>query len=368
MSAFGGECVFAAEIDKACIGVYQDNYGISADHDMTAVKAEDVPAHQVLCAGFPCQAFSKAGKQAGVNDTRGTLFFEIERLLRHHAPRFILLENVRNLVSHDRGRTWATITAVLKDIGYRLTAEPLVLSPHQFGVPQLRERVYIAGVYDPDNVDAPIEIEFDGFKSKSDLSIYDILDHEAPTATITKAEMDVLACWDEFYKGVDVSTIGFPVNIDYFRYEGPTGSLTAWKQSHIERNKALYGRNKAFIDRWLAKWDGLRAFTPTQRKLEWQCGDKIDTIYEGLIQMRPSGVRVKLPNAFPALVAMVQIPIIGRYLRRLTPRECARLQSFPEDFRICGNDHQAYKQFGNSVNVEVLKAIFGRLIDRYGLA
>lgn len=366
MSSFGGECVFSAEIDKACIDVYRDNYGMDAAHDMTKVDAADVPRHQVLCAGFPCQAFSKAGKQGGVNDTRGTLFFEIERVLRHHRPRVILLENVRNLVSHDQGRTWSTITAVLKDIGYRLTPDPLILSPHQFGVPQLRERVYIAGIYDPGHIDAPIDIRFDDAKDKKDVSIYDVIDTEAEAGTVTDAEKRVLAAWDEFYKGIDIKTIGFPVNVDYFRYSGDVKGLPKWKQSHITRNQALYARNRAFIDRWLTKWDSLRDFTPTQRKLEWQCGDKISTLYEGLIQMRPSGIRVKLPNAFPALVAMVQIPIIGRYLRRLTPRECARLQSFPEDFRICSNEHQAYKQFGNSVNVEVLKAIFRQIIDRYG--
>lgn len=366
MEQAGGKCVFASEIDHHCISVYAANYGLNADCDITKVDAANVPPHQVLCGGFPCQAFSKAGKREGINDTRGTLFFEIERILRTHRPQFILLENVRNLVGHDNGRTWRTITSVLKDIGYRLTADPLILSPHQFGVPQLRERVYIAGVYDPDNADTPIVLEFDDLKKKDQLSIYSILDPDVPRNTISSQEDDALTAWDEFIHGINSRSIGFPVNIDYFKYEGDTSALPAWKRQHIERNKALYAENKAFIDDWLKRHNGLAHLTPTMRKLEWQCSDSIDSVFEGIIQMRPSGIRVKRPTAFPALVAMVQIPIIGRYRRRLTPRECARLQSFPDSFILCENEHQAYKQFGNSVNVKVLSEIFARLLKGYG--
>lgn len=108
---------------------------------------------------------------------------------------------------------------------------------------------------------------------------------------------------------------------------------------------------------WLKKYNNLKELTPTHRKFEWQAGETIDTIYKGIIQYRPSGVRVKSPNVFPALVAMVQIPIIGRYKRRLTTRECARLQSFPDDFIIDTHNQSAYKQFGNSANVTIIKTI-----------
>ena len=152
MEQLGGKCVFASEIDKYAIETYNKNYGINADCNIREVNEKDIPKHEVLCAGFPCQAFSKAGKQLGFKDeTKGTLFFEIERILKYHKTKYIILENVRNLVSHDSGNTWKTIYKHLKDIGYRLTPKPIILSPHQLGVPQLRERVVILGIYDPEN-------------------------------------------------------------------------------------------------------------------------------------------------------------------------------------------------------------------------
>jgi DNA (cytosine-5)-methyltransferase 1 len=167
LTALGGKCVFASDIDKNCNEVYRQNYNIDSAFDITKVMAEDIPRHDVLCGGFPCQAFSKAGKQKGVNDTRGTLFFEIERILKVHRTKYILLENVRNLVSHDNGNTWRIIHENLCSIGYRITKDPLILSPHQFGIPQVRERVYIIGVYDPENANVPLEIELPPLKAKS---------------------------------------------------------------------------------------------------------------------------------------------------------------------------------------------------------
>ena len=123
----------------------------------------------------------------------------------------------------------------------------------------------------------------------------------------------------------------------------------------------MYNENKKFIDNWLKKWNNLDKFTNTEKKLEWQAGKDIETIWDGYIQIRPSGVRVKRPTSFPALVAMVQIPIIGKYKRRLTPREAARLQSFPENFIINENDFQAYKQFGNAVNVNCVEFLANQL-------
>ena len=365
MENLGGECVFASEIDAHCIETYYNNYKVNADHNVREVVADDIPEHDVLCAGFPCQAFSKAGFQKGMSDTRGTLFFEIERILKHHKTKYIVLENVRNLVSHDNGNTWRTIHSHLKALGYRLTPVPIIISPHQFGIPQLRERVVILGLYDPSNADKDLEIKFDELLSKEDNSIYSVLDdcRVDDKYYISEKEEYVLTAWDEFYKGINETVIGFPIWAEFFKDKDAEDDFPAWKKEFIKKNKSLYQSNKDFIDKWLTKYNNLDDFTPTQRKMEWQAGNKIDSLWEGVIQFRPSGIRVKTPTTFPALVAMVQIPVVGKYKRRLTVREAARLQSFPNSFIPDSDDHQAYKQFGNAVNVKVIEEAAKKLFE-----
>ena len=365
MTQMGGECVLASEIDKYAIETYSENYNMDSDINVRDIKVEEVPEHDVLCAGFPCQAFSKAGKQEGFDDeTRGTLFFEIERILKHHHTKYIILENVRNLTSHDKGHTWKTIEEHLHKAGYRLTPKPLIVSPHCFGTPQLRERVVILGIYDPEHAYEPLDINLGTFKKKTDNSIYKVLDTEGVDEkyNISEEEEKVLTMWDEFYQGVDLDVIGFPVWFEWFKKEAPD-EFKPWKKEFVRKNNELYQRNKEFIDSWIEKWDNLEWCTPTQRKFEWQAGKNIESIWEGLIQIRPSGVRVKVPTCFPALVAIVQIPIIGKYKRRLTVRETARLQDFPEDFIPNEIDLQAYKQFGNAVNVKVVKRCAEKLFN-----
>lgn len=166
--------------------------------------------------------------------------------------------------------------------------------------------------------------------------------------------------WDDFYHGINLKVIGFPIWADYFKYDDSLEGLPNWKVGFIRKNVKLYENNKDFIDNWLEEHNYLRDFAPTHHKMEWQCGTKIGSIWEGVIQFRPSGVRVKKPDCFQALVAMVQIPVIGKYRRKLTVEEAARLQSFPIDnadkpFLPDSNRQQAYKQFGNSINVEVIR-------------
>lgn len=365
MEQLGGECVFASEIDSYAIDTYKENYNIDSGINIRDVKEEDIPKHDVLCAGFPCQAFSKAGKQLGFKDeTKGTLFFEIERILKYHKTKYIVLENVRNLVSHDNGNTWKTIYQHLKDIGYRLTPKPIIISPHQLGVPQLRERVVILGIYDPEHKDDDLDIVIDALKNKDDNNIYDILTNKRVEEKyyISEKEEYVLTAWDEFYKGIKEKVIGFPIWAEYFTKK-PSSDMPTWKVDFIRKNNELYKSNEEFINGWLKKYNNLKDFTPTQRKMEWQAGESIKSLWDGLIQFRPSGVRVKKPTCFPALVAMVQIPIVGKYRRKLTVREAARLQSFPEEFIPNSNDQQAYKQFGNAVNVDVIRTAAEKLFN-----
>lgn len=137
------ECVYSNEYDKYANSVYRRHYGECDQTDIREVPAADIPDHDLLCAGFPCQAFSIAGKRGGFEDTRGTLFFEIARILQHKQPSYLLLENVKGLLSHQNGRTFQTILAALDELGYDCQWQ--VLNSKDFGVPQNRERVFIVG-------------------------------------------------------------------------------------------------------------------------------------------------------------------------------------------------------------------------------
>ena len=367
MHRLGGKCVFACEWDKEAQSTYAENYGIVPAGDITKVDERNIPKHDVLCAGFPCQAFSKAGKQLGFADeTKGTLFFDVERILKWHRTKYVILENVRNLVAHDHGNTWRTIREHLMKLGYRLTQEPLIVSPHQFGIPQLRERVVVLCVYDPKHADKPLEITLPEARSKRDCSLSTVYEtgNADPAYGLTRHEVEVIDAWDEFHKGIKEKVIGFPIWADWFKTPPPPeGEMPEWKRAFILKNNALYANNKAFIDGWLRRHDGLRSFTPTMRKMEWQCGTSVDSAWDAFLQMRPSGLRIKRPDCAPALVAIVQVPIIGPLHRRMTVREAARLQSFDDRFIPNRNAHQAYKQFGNAVNVEVIRQCAARLFD-----
>lgn len=369
LTNLGGECVFASEIDISAIETYKENYGIDANINIRDVKVEDIPAHDVLCAGFPCQAFSKAGHQKGFEDeARGTLFFEIIRILKYHKTPYFILENVRNLTAHDNGNTWRVIKTNLKELGYIITEEPIIISPHQLGIPQIRERVVILGIHKSLGVHK-ICVELPNCNKDSiNFMTSGILESKrvAKKYYITPYEEKVLTCWDEFIKGVKEDVIGFPVWSDEFnqKYDYESLGYPKWKVDIIKKSRALYVNNKKFIDKWLKKWNYLEDFTVTDRKFEWQCGKSCKSVWEALIQFRPSGVRVKRPSVFPSLVAMVQIPVIGSKHRRLTPREAARLQSFPDSFIFNKNDHQAYKQFGNAVNVKVIQYMAEQLLNQ----
>ena len=147
MKQFQSECVFASEWDGSCKEVYEKNFGIKPKGDITIVNEKYIPDHEILFAGFPCQAFSQAGLKKGFKDTRGTMFFEIARILDHHKPKAFLLENVKGLRGHDKGNTFKTIMSILNELGYKTLAHK-VLNAKEFGLPQNRERIFIVGFLD----------------------------------------------------------------------------------------------------------------------------------------------------------------------------------------------------------------------------
>ena len=367
MSNIGGKCVFASDIDADCRKTYTKNYGIEPIGDITKIDAKDIPAHNVLCAGFPCQAFSKAGKRLGFADeTKGTLFFDVIRILKYHQPEYALLENVRNLATHDHGNTWKVIHDALVEIGYNVAPEPVIFSPHYIGIPQHRERVFIMCVrkdigtlpnfcFNENNIPA--------------CSIDDILLDESDIPNLKKyllkpEQIDWINLWNEFIQGIRCPKLpGFPIWADSLceiknnPMIADWGSMPNWQRNFIIKNNALWEQNKTFINSWLVKAKKNPLFFGAKAKLEWQVGvdEKCPNLWDHIMQIRPSGLRVKPGTYFPALVAITQTSIVGKRKRFLTPRECARLQSFPDTFQYDEKDAQAYKQFGNSINVGLVE-------------
>lgn len=360
----GGSCVFTSEWDRDAKKAYYTNYGEYPFGDITNPEIKNyIPENfDVLCAGFPCQPFSKGGFRNGFEDTRGTLFFDLCEIIKKHKPKFLFLENVSNLVSHDKGSTYSTILNSLDELGYYFPDEPLVLSPDKFGVPILRPRIYIPCVRKDIAVGKVSKIK--KFKEEIEKqfvaeidSIDTILDSNVQP-NLSEYEERVLTMWDEFYQGIDMKVIGFPIWMEFFKHEESLDEYPLWKAKFIQKNIDLYTRNKTFIDAWLAKHENLDWCIKTHRKMEWQAGKDCSSVFEGIIQFRPSGVRIKRPNKFSTLVAMNHQQIIGKYRRRITINESKKLQSFPENYELSTTNGIALKQLGNSVNVKVVQTIF----------
>ncbi len=361
----GHKCVFSAEIDSAAIQTYEENYKDLAGFDLDTLQemTDDeinkiIPDHNLLVGGFPCQSFSVGGKRQGfeTEDTKGTQFFNILKILDVKKPKYIFLENVKNLFQHDKGNTWKVIKHELQKRGYNMPVKEIILSPEDFGVPQNRERVFIIGYKDKQ----PKEFEFekvskliDPIKSDKDSKKY-----------IVETELsDVLEAWGEFIRNVN-----FPegrtlpvVWIDEMKSDEKIDEAWPnWKQKYYRDMRNVYDENKVFIDKWIKKHNA-DSWSKRDKKLEWQAGKDERDIKNSIITLRQSGIRCKAKPIYPTLVAMVQTPIIfDKKLndwRTITPREAARLQSFPEDFIINRKDHQAYKQFGNAVNVRVIEEL-----------
>lgn len=373
MKSLGGECVFASDIDVKCREIYELNYGLKVNDDITKVNPESIPPHNVICAGFPCQSFSKAGKRLGVQDPRGTLFFDIIRIAEYHKPEYMLLENVRNLASHDGGMTWNTIYNTLIDLGYFVSQTPTIFSPHLIGIPQHRERVFIMCIR-KDLGELP-EFHFNK-DNKIECSINDILidDNQIENLDdykISQNEESVIELWNEFVKNIKTPLPGFPVWADRLCELDLTENLEIlpkWKSNFILKNHELYVSNKGFLDEWLKKAWLNPNFRGSKAMFEWQAGQTTSPeIWDTIMQFRPSGLRVKRGTHFPALVAITQTSIVGARRRRLTPYECGKLQSFNSNFKFHNKDSISYKQLGNSVNVELVKLFGSFLLNKDGV-
>jgi len=277
----GGECVFTSEFDKFSQVTYEENFGEKPSGDITKINEKDIPSHDLLLGGFPCQAFSNAGLKKGFEDTRGTLFFDIARILKYHKPKAFILENVKGLKSHDKGNTLKVIVKTLNKMNYNLFIE--VLNAKNFGLPQNRERIFIVGLKES-------------------------LDFIFPEPSFKKTRLGEI--------------------LEKRNDNSYTISDKIWASHQARKEKARakgYGFGYSLFDE--------------------------DSEYTSTISTRyykdGSEILIKQENNNP---------------RMLTPREAARLQGFPEDFKIPVSNLQAYKQFGNAVPVNVIRALANEII------
>lgn len=378
LTAFGGKGVYSVEIDRRASAVYELNWGHSPLGDVTLDATDEimnVPPHDILAAGFPCQPFSKSGAQRGMDETRGTLYWHILNIIEAHHPAVVVLENVRNLAGPRHLHEWQVIIETLRDEGYRVSETPAIFSPHQLppshgGRPQVRERVFITATYDPDGVGGPLEpapvvtprTRVDGFDPAQEWVLDDYLDpdHHVAGCELSAAEKLWIDAWDEFVRIMweereGRRLPGFPlwadhwVDVDDLVIEPGT---PAWKVSHLRKNAEFYTAHKKVLNQWAARWGVYsEKFPPSRRKLEWQAQDT-PRLWDTVMHFRPSGIRAKRATYLPALVAITQTSIIGPRGRRLSPREAARLQGLPDGFSFEGQPNAAtYRQLGNGVNV-----------------
>tara|TARA_B100001248_G_C27377088_1_gene454876 strand:+ start:333 stop:1307 length:975 start_codon:yes stop_codon:yes gene_type:complete len=293
LSSLGNTCVFSSDLDKDARETYQTNYGELPAGDITKIEADEIPTHDVLCGGFPCQPFSISGKMNGFGDARGTLLYEILRIARVHRPKVLFLENVKNYQSHAAGRTMDTTLSLLEEAGYKAYYQ--VLNASGYGVPQKRERLYFVCFREDQEI---IPFHFPE-PPNEDVAVEDFL-----------------------------LPVGDPLLDDLF----------------IERE-----------DLRLRDFEDLSRENKPIRIGTMGKGGQGERVYS------PKGHAITLSAFGGGVGARTGMYLIDDRIRRLHPRECARLMGFPENFVLHESRNICYKQFGNSVAIPVVQKIFAEV-------
>ena len=390
------KCVFSSEIDIKSQETYKMNFSESIAGDIRDVN--ELPEHDLLLAGFPCQAFSYAGKKKGFVDTRGTLFFEIERLLKNlkNKPEYLFLENVRGFTSHDGGRTCQTVINSLEALGYK--TKILILNSSSFNVPQNRVRVYIICRLNSDieiNLDSDLG-SADSHSFKNDcqqkslfenfngplIKVKDILESSVPIKYHCSSKFK-----EQLSKAIDNKRFEYLHGFRMIDYRGGN-SLHSWdlgirgecseKEKLFMKNLIENRRKKKF-----GEFQDGKKLSLNQIKTFWKEKDVEETIASVIVKgylkedngkfnpiagnmsfevfkfLDPESISITIVSSDANRLGIVDKGMP----RRITPRECARLQGFPDNFALHPDDSFSYKQLGNSVSVPVVKAIFNEIYN-----
>lgn len=374
----------AVEIDPTTASDYDNNFNTTSQGDVKSITyKDDLKGVCLLMAGFPCQSFSKAGSRLGFEDpTRGTLFFEIKRVLKESVNEgepipYVLLENVTNIITHDKGNTWQTIKEGLEELGYVSADTPIVMGPHELGTPQSRNRAFIPAIHKSvlNNTSNVITKPTETIKlhsTRCETIIGDSLDNRKQTIA-SKRRLEIINFYDGFIKILKQNPkqlLGFPMDLKYIndKTDHDLTDVAAWKIKVIDKNKQLYADNKQLLDIYFTENKQLiESMTDTERLFEWQAGKHIDSLKEGIITFRPSGLRVKRPTEFPTLVKIVQTPIIYdnelETFREITITEGKRLQGLDDDHILNEKPLKAWQQLGNAVNADVIHYMLNVMYD-----
>ncbi|MDR4318696.1 Modification methylase Rho11sI [Niallia circulans] len=400
LNKLGGTCVMASEIDKYANQSYEILYGHPTVGDVTKIAPEDVPDHDLLVGGFPCQAFSVAGKRLGFDDTRGTLFFEIARIAKVKRPKALLLENVKGLISHDKGKTLDTIIQTLADIGY--TVDFNVLNSKYFGVPQNRERIFIIAVRDDLIEHQPWQIEGSNVVAKGKKRISEIegvktfnFDWPAQEEVTTRLRDILEDNVDEKYYLSEEKTAklvaklrGREIEVLEKREDKDINAICSPEIVTKNQNGTRIKSNDEPMSALTVKdrhgiIEGLPIREATKRGInqgvvepQMLGAEEVSVKSIGNTNPSGSGMNGQVYDIDAGLAPTLttnkgegnRITSAPHYrIRKLTPRECFRLQGFPDsefDKLVEGgiSNSQLYKQAGNAVTVNVISAIGKRLI------
>ena len=288
LESLGARCVYSSEWDVAAQKVYAENFGNMPEGDITKVDENTIPDHDILCAGFPCQAFSISGSRRGFEDSRGTLFFDVARIVRAKRPKAVFMENVKNFASHDGGRTLQVVRSTMEELGYTFLAK--VLNAADYGIPQRRERIY-------------------------------------------------MVC---FRNDLGISSFAYPEPFELTRHV---------EDFLLDDEEAVSG---LYVDRPDVVMNGKKDDQYSDRPIRLGIvnkGGQGERIYS------TKGAAITFSAYGGGAFAKTGGYLTDRGIRRLHPRECARIMGYPDSYRLCENANQAYRQLGNSVVIDVLQLI-----------